>query len=821
MHGPSKIQVPLVNESCLKAQPSWGKQILKLTILLFVCLSVVAGVAVLLTRPRNLDRETDKYDSVRGPEVSIGAVGDFLFEDNLQLQAFSHGSYAVIWANITPAMKRHDMMYGNHEGTESFVTSVGNGTWDKICTRPRRRSQTRCRFGGNLTWTDTEIPNAPPVYEFGGVFSSGGPRLLFNYHPMLSTNLRDSGIGIMSTANNHCLDRGKQGLIETIDNLQAAGISVIGTRKTVNESYHVVKKIRGVVTAWVACTDLVNTQMHGRSDNSSQVLSCFDPEFLALITNLSKTSGIDAVIAAIHWGGTAPRDTPDFTGMSRGVVYQKEVDCMMRNFTRMVVDAGAAVVLGSHPHVLHRIDKYVSPSGRVGLIAYSLGNFVSHGGFRETLPPPAFLSRGYSSDLSLLYRRAAAFLSFVLARDPSSGMFAVRCLSYLPVSRKMLIHENGTKQFWVSEALPGTVEREFVMNVMQDSGKFATNITAMECHDFSAMVANQGSCSLPPPEQQPNSNGWVDEIPGQFCRCEKPDAVSGCQWCVLKTSSYCSGSPSVKKYLGSGIPYDECLQAVSKDPECGEFAYGGGGTGPCVCNRVGVPCDLEHSIFDSVVYRTTCPPVLPNVPVPQCSEVSDDAPCGYCQRSQNKYCRGGASEKKVLGLNLTRHVCLSVAQQDPECGHFVYGPPIGACTCLMRGKHCDEANSESGMSVFVDTCKAQPTLPECDAPTPTPTPSAQLPDASNTQNSQECSWCVAFRESRCGGRRSLKKDLVANTEYGMAECLTVAKNDPECGDFVFGGRDEANSRGVCRCVRKGVQCQPVPAAATTVFENSC
>eukprot|EP00195_Chlamydomonas_chlamydogama_P003740 CAMPEP_0202919236 /NCGR_PEP_ID=MMETSP1392-20130828/75359_1 /ASSEMBLY_ACC=CAM_ASM_000868 /TAXON_ID=225041 /ORGANISM="Chlamydomonas chlamydogama, Strain SAG 11-48b" /LENGTH=185 /DNA_ID=CAMNT_0049612525 /DNA_START=67 /DNA_END=621 /DNA_ORIENTATION=- len=142
-------------------------------------------------------------------ELSLGAVGDFLFEDDLQEQIYrNNGSFESVWQPIVPYLRRPDIMYANHEGTATLLAShVVSGTSGKD----------KC----NLVQDDVLVPDAPLVYgpNFTGPFYGGGPHLQFNYHPLLHKSMANSGIDIVSTANNHCLDRGYRGVNLTLDGL--------------------------------------------------------------------------------------------------------------------------------------------------------------------------------------------------------------------------------------------------------------------------------------------------------------------------------------------------------------------------------------------------------------------------------------------------------------------------------------------------------------------------------------------------------------------------------------------------------------------------
>jgi len=206
--------------------------------------------------------------------LRIGVGGDCLFEDNLQIQAFRAESYQTMWEGIEPLLQRPDITYINFEGTAA--NTIDN--------------------------TFSYAPDPGMVYEFGGVYSSGGPNLLFNYHPMAAQNFRDSGVDIVSTSNNHVMDRGSPGINQTIDALRMAGLEYCGTRKNTHEPWHRITNKKGWKIAWICCTMSTNFRVNNQTDHRDMILDCLYEEFLEKITSLSQDPTIDAVMGVIHWG---------------------------------------------------------------------------------------------------------------------------------------------------------------------------------------------------------------------------------------------------------------------------------------------------------------------------------------------------------------------------------------------------------------------------------------------------------------------------------------------------------------------------------------
>src|SRR5690606_34246744 len=127
---------------------------------------------------------------------------------------------------------------------------------------------------------------------------------LFNASPQLALELMQSGFDVISTANNHALDRGSIGVDLTIETLKEVGIKFTGTRHSEEAEapwYTIVDK-RGWRIAFLACTFSTN----GLPDRAKQVLDCFKDTdvILKTVNTLSQRNNIDAVIVTPHWGWT-------------------------------------------------------------------------------------------------------------------------------------------------------------------------------------------------------------------------------------------------------------------------------------------------------------------------------------------------------------------------------------------------------------------------------------------------------------------------------------------------------------------------------------
>jgi poly-gamma-glutamate synthesis protein (capsule biosynthesis protein) len=172
--------------------------------------------------------------------------------------------------------------------------------------------------------------------------------------PARLATLAAAGVDIVSLANNHHYDMRTAGVAETPGHVATAGLTAIGEAEHEAPLRIETVHARGRKVALIAATTVRN----GEQREGEPLLPHVDPRALrATLEPLVRDArdDHDVVIAMLHWG-TEYEDAPA----------RWQVDC-----ARALVDAGADLVIGHHPHVLQAIERY-----RGGLIAYSLGNFL-------------------------------------------------------------------------------------------------------------------------------------------------------------------------------------------------------------------------------------------------------------------------------------------------------------------------------------------------------------------------------------------------------------------------------------------------------------
>ncbi len=177
----------------------------------------------------------------------------------------------------------------------------------------------------------------------------------------LLDTLYRSGFDMLQTTNNHTLDQGVSGAEKTLQNIDSrAMIPVGGTTSPALTYTPVIQTVNGISVGFIAATfgfngyQLPNEKLY--LANSIDI-----PKITAAIQG-ARDQGADIVIVMPHFG----------------VEYQRTPNAEQKAFVNAVIDAGADAVIGTHPHVIQPTESYTTPTGNTGLVAWSLGNFMSN-----------------------------------------------------------------------------------------------------------------------------------------------------------------------------------------------------------------------------------------------------------------------------------------------------------------------------------------------------------------------------------------------------------------------------------------------------------
>lgn len=209
---------------------------------------------------------------------------------------------------------------------------------------------------------DLNIGNLETTFAGSEKAYSGYPT--FNTPEALATDLKELGINVLSTANNHCMDTGNKGLVNTLDVLDSVGIEHMGTYRTEEESNNIlIKNVNGIKIAFLSYTYGTN----GIPVPSSKPFSVnlIDKEKILKDISNAKSNNVDLICASMHWG----------------VEYLDTPNAEQKDLANFLFTNGVDIIFGSHPHVLEKMEKVnvttVDGKNKECFVIYSFGNFVS------------------------------------------------------------------------------------------------------------------------------------------------------------------------------------------------------------------------------------------------------------------------------------------------------------------------------------------------------------------------------------------------------------------------------------------------------------
>lgn len=205
----------------------------------------------------------------------------------------------------------------------------------------------------DLTFGNLETSLAGEDMAYSGYPAFNSPR-------SLAGDLRSAGFDVVQTANNHCMDRREKGLQRTLQALDAEGLRHVGTRADPTEDPVLWLELAGLDVAVLAYTFSTNgiPLPPGRED----IVSMLDEERMLGEIGAAKAAGADLVIVGCHWG----------------FEYKHEPEPGTVKLGYALVEAGADIVLGGHPHYIQPYEVVTTDDGREGFVIWSLGNFLSN-----------------------------------------------------------------------------------------------------------------------------------------------------------------------------------------------------------------------------------------------------------------------------------------------------------------------------------------------------------------------------------------------------------------------------------------------------------
>lgn len=175
----------------------------------------------------------------------------------------------------------------------------------------------------------------------------------FRMDPVVVSAFKNAGISIVSVANNHIGDWGRDAYIDSLTRLKESGILYTGGGINSEEAEMpaIIEKY-GIKIGFIGFSDVGPNEMKV-GENTAGLLLASNPRFSEIVKNAS--TQVDYLIVSFHWGEE----------------YKPKNNARQKYLAHKAIDAGAKIIIGHHPHVIQNTEMY-----KDSFIAYSLGNFI-------------------------------------------------------------------------------------------------------------------------------------------------------------------------------------------------------------------------------------------------------------------------------------------------------------------------------------------------------------------------------------------------------------------------------------------------------------
>lgn len=249
----------------------------------------------------------------------------------------------------------------------------------------------------HIQTADIAVGNLETTFAGSKVGYSGYPT--FNTPEILAKNLKQAGFDVVSTANNHCMDKGYKGIASTIDFLDEADLAHTGTFKSKEDQEKIlIKNVKGVSVAFLSFT--YGTNGIAIPKDKSYAVNLIDKDLMKSQIDLAKKQNPDVICVSMHWG----------------IEYQTTSNKEQKNLADFLFENGVDVILGNHSHVPQEMEKRTikleDGSTKDGFVIYSLGNFMAN------------QTKKYTQD--------SAILKLQITKHKDNGKISIDKVNYTP-----------------------------------------------------------------------------------------------------------------------------------------------------------------------------------------------------------------------------------------------------------------------------------------------------------------------------------------------------------------------------------------------------
>lgn len=338
----------------MRNKKSWTKK--EILMLFFLCLSIIGfvGLFVIFSKANNINQTDEPQNSIEKinsqSKQSQNSQNIVEIEDNESGSRLDEQNITTV-DNITSKVVIR--MVGDsliHEPVaNSGLKSDGSYNYDHLFENIK----------DDISEADLAIINQETVLGGTALGITGYPR--FNSPQEIGDSIVNSGFNVVQHANNHAMDKELYGMEATMEYWDKhPEITVVGVSRSEQERLEPkVVEINGIRIAILSYT----TSLNGLPLPSGKPWLVHMLNQDEVVRDIEKAKEMsDFIVVLPHWG----------------VEYSYEVSAEQTRMAKVMIDSGADLIIGTHPHVLEPIEWINRQDGGKGLVYYSLGNYVSN-----------------------------------------------------------------------------------------------------------------------------------------------------------------------------------------------------------------------------------------------------------------------------------------------------------------------------------------------------------------------------------------------------------------------------------------------------------
>ena len=339
-----------------------------------------------------------------------------------------------------------DIMCHNSQYKDAYISSTGTYDFSYVFEDIKEY----------VSSADISIGNLETTFAGKDRGYSNYPR--FNTPEQLAYNLKDFGIVVLSTSNNHSMDTNYNCVVSTLNYLDDAGISHVGTNTSwYDQNEILIKEVNGIKIAFLAFT--YGTNGIPVPTEKAFAVNLINDDLILKQISLAKEQNPDLICASMHWG----------------TEYQTKQNAEQERLANLLFTNGVDVILGSHPHVLQPMEKKAitleDGTTKDCFVIYSLGNFMS-GQTKANTRNSVILNMSFTKDgeTEITTIDSVSYVPIYMYKRSSDGTQRYKVID---IEKAIQNYENGSDTS-IGKSVYSTLQTELnkIKNTMSENIEF-------------------------------------------------------------------------------------------------------------------------------------------------------------------------------------------------------------------------------------------------------------------------------------------------------------------------------------------------------------